>query len=45
VTRPRAIVQQYLDVLRDAAEYHQLVNFHGCTVPRGWSQKRLEPKS
>jgi len=32
------IIQQYIDVLRDAAEFHILVNFHGCTLPRGWSR-------
>jgi alpha-glucosidase len=31
-------IAQYLDILRDAAEYRLLVNFHGCTVPRGWSR-------
>ena len=32
------IIQQYLGILQDAADYHMLVNFHGCTVPRGWSR-------
>jgi hypothetical protein len=32
------IMQLYQDILRDAAEYKLLVNFHGCTVPRGWSR-------
>ncbi|MBN1995933.1 glycoside hydrolase family 97 protein [candidate division KSB1 bacterium] len=31
-------IQQYIDILRDAADYHLLVNFHGCTLPRGWSR-------
>ena len=31
-------IQQYLDLLRDAAEFHLLVDFHGCTLPRGWSR-------
>jgi hypothetical protein len=31
-------IAEYLDILRDAAEYRILVNFHGCTVPRGWSR-------
>lgn len=31
-------IQQYLDLLRDAADYHLMVDFHGCTVPRGWSR-------
>ncbi|NOY60873.1 MAG: glycoside hydrolase family 97 protein, partial [Calditrichaeota bacterium] len=30
------IIQLYLDVLRDAADFHLMVNFHGCTIPRGW---------
>lgn len=32
----QAIIQQYLDILEDAADYKLLVNFHGCTMPRGW---------
>jgi hypothetical protein len=32
-------IQQYRDVLADAAEFHLLVNFHGCTLPRGWSRE------
>lgn len=32
----QTIIQQYLDILEDAAEYKLLVNFHGCTMPRGW---------
>jgi hypothetical protein len=31
-------IAQYLDILEDAAEFHLLVNFHGCTVPRGWQR-------
>jgi hypothetical protein len=30
------IIQQYLDILQDAADFKILVNFHGCTMPRGW---------
>lgn len=30
------IIRQYLEILEDAARYHLLVNFHGCTLPRGW---------
>lgn len=33
-----SIIQLYKDILEDAAEYHLLVNFHGCTLPRGWSR-------
>ena len=28
----------YHDVIKDAADNHILVNFHGCTIPRGWSR-------
>jgi alpha-glucosidase len=31
-------IEQYLDILEDAAEFHLLVNFHGCTIPRGWQR-------
>ena len=30
------IMKQYLEILEDAAEFKLLVNFHGCTMPRGW---------
>ena len=32
----QAIMNQYLGILEDAANHELLVNFHGCTVPRGW---------
>lgn len=32
------IINQYIETLEDAAEFHILVNFHGCTLPRGWSR-------
>jgi hypothetical protein len=32
------IIQQYIDILRDAADYKILINFHGCTLPRGWQR-------
>ncbi len=28
----------YKEILEDAADYEILVNFHGCTIPRGWSR-------
>ena len=31
-------MQYFADILEDAAQYGILVNFHGCTVPRGWSR-------
>ncbi|RMF89190.1 MAG: glycoside hydrolase family 97 protein, partial [Planctomycetota bacterium] len=32
------IIRLYHDILQDAAEKHILVNFHGCTIPRGWQR-------
>ena len=32
------MVNYYLDILEDAARHHLLVDFHGCTIPRGWSR-------
>ncbi len=32
------LIRLYHDVLIDAAKYHIMVNFHGCTIPRGWSR-------
>jgi hypothetical protein len=32
------IIQQYHDILVDAAREKLMVNFHGCTMPRGWSR-------
>lgn len=32
-------IQQYRDVLRDAADFQLLVNFHGSTIPRGWERE------
>lgn len=31
-------MQLYYDLLKDAADAHLLVNFHGTTIPRGWSR-------
>jgi alpha-glucosidase len=30
------VMKLYQDILKDAARYHLMVNFHGATVPRGW---------
>ncbi|MEN8228916.1 MAG: glycoside hydrolase family 97 catalytic domain-containing protein [Bacteroidota bacterium] len=30
------IIKQYIEILEDAAEFNLLVNFHGCTLPKGW---------
>jgi hypothetical protein len=32
------VIRLYLDILRDAADYRLLVDFHGSTMPRGWSR-------
>ncbi len=32
------IIKQYLDILKDAADNKIMVNFHGCTMPRGWNR-------
>lgn len=31
-------IQYYYDMMSDAADYKLLLNFHGTTVPRGWSR-------
>lgn len=32
------MMQYYEDILRDAAEFGLLANFHGATIPRGWQR-------
>lgn len=32
-------IQQYRDIIRDASDVGLLTNFHGSTVPRGWSRE------
>lgn len=32
------IIKLYLDILKDAAAAQIMVDFHGCTLPRGWSR-------
>lgn len=34
----QSVIKYYQDILLDAAKYHLLVNFHGATLPRGWSR-------
>lgn len=34
----QSVIQYYIDILEDAAKYGLLVNFHGATLPRGWSR-------
>lgn len=31
----KSMIQYYIDILKDAADYRLLVNFHGATIPRG----------
>ena len=33
-----SITNYYLDILEDAARHHLLVDFHGCTIPKGWQR-------
>lgn len=32
------MMKYYLDILKDAAKYKLMVNFHGATLPRGWQR-------
>jgi hypothetical protein len=32
------MMKYYIDILKDAAKYHLMVNFHGATLPRGWQR-------
>jgi hypothetical protein len=32
------IIKQYFDILKNAADNKIMVNFHGCTMPRGWNR-------
>ncbi len=32
------IIEHYLDILHDAADFGIMVNFHGCTMQRGWAR-------
>jgi alpha-glucosidase len=34
----QGMMKLYRDILEDAAENQIMVNFHGCTIPRGWSR-------
>jgi hypothetical protein len=37
-TDKQMAIELYHKILNDAAKHHLLVNFHGCTLPRGWSR-------
>ncbi len=32
------MINYYLDILEDAADFEMMVNFHGSIVPRGWAR-------
>ncbi|HEY4787676.1 MAG TPA: glycoside hydrolase family 97 catalytic domain-containing protein [Bacteroidales bacterium] len=34
----QSMIDYYQDILEDAAKFGILVNFHGCTLPRGWQR-------
>lgn len=34
----QSVIQYYIDILKDAADYGLMVNFHGATLPRGWQR-------
>jgi alpha-glucosidase len=37
-TDKQLAIQLYLDILRDSAKHKLVMNFHGNTLPRGWSR-------
>lgn len=34
----QSVIRYYQEILKDAASYQLLVNFHGATLPRGWAR-------
>jgi hypothetical protein len=34
----QSMIKYYIDILKSAAKYKLLVNFHGATLPRGWAR-------
>ncbi|MBA4853220.1 glycoside hydrolase family 97 protein [Emticicia sp. BO119] len=32
------VIKQYIDILKDAADFQLMVNFHGSTSPKGWER-------
>ncbi len=32
------VIDLYHAIMQDAAEYQIMINFHGCTLPRGWER-------
>lgn len=37
----QSMIAYYLDILKDAADYGLLVNFHGATLPRSWDHSKF----
>lgn len=35
----QSMIAYYIDILKDAADFKLLVNFHGATYPRGWQRQ------
>lgn len=34
----QSVIRLYHEIMRDAADFNIMVNFHGATVPRGWQR-------
>ncbi len=34
----QSVIQYYIDILNDAAQYDLMIHFHGATLPRGWAR-------
>ncbi len=32
------MMKYYIEIMKDAAKHHLMVNFHGATIPRGWQR-------
>ena len=37
-TDKQRIIALYPEILKDAAEFHLMIDFHGATLPRGWER-------
>ena len=37
-TDKQRIIALYPEILKDAADYHLMIDFHGATLPRGWER-------
>jgi len=38
LSEKQKMIDYYLDILDDAAQYEMMIYFHGCLVPRGWAR-------